>query len=429
MKVLAALLFLLVLAPAAQAGWGPTRILSGSAPANYDLNPRAAVAPDGDAIVAWRSPTADADQSLGPISMVEASNGGAFTRARSLAPAGSVPAVAIDAAGRGAVAYDTRRGIRLRLRDASGTWGKPVVVERPAANQGNADVRIAWAGAQLVVVWTRLGRKDADIKTAIVSRTGRVSGARTVGSGRFWRGGELGADPSGHAAVSWTQSDGPLAEGRVLVSRRAPGRSFADGVVVDRSPDGAYGSAADAGPDGEAGVAWTRAHGPESDRYGSTLTALAPGGDPFAAAVDRSRRPQIGWEPHVAFTSTGAPLAAWIETAGPANANDSEGEGAVILSAGFGRPLTVARSTTKAKDVGLGALDRDRALLTWRTASGWRSAVHRPGARPAIEKGPAGTSERFHTFHRVHDLATAGTIALLVWDQGDRVRAAFGRFT
>ena len=247
----------------------PRRVSPGGRPGV--MGPRAAVAADGAAIVAWLG---DLDHGgRGRVYMAYRAPGGAFGTARRLtATRGPYPpALAMNAAGRAVVAW-RRAGCTEAVAVERGAPGRPAVLGCPARG-GPPVVAVAGDGAA-VVAW-----KGRGVEAAWRAPRGGFRAPRALGPPRRgWAAGRpaVAAGPGGETAVAWREVRGPLAQVVAVRGRRGTPR-----VVRPLGPHRPRTVVAAIRADGAATVAWDQPRG--GARTPEVLLSSAPRGRRFGA--------------------------------------------------------------------------------------------------------------------------------------------------
>jgi hypothetical protein len=232
--------------------------------------------------------------------------------ARTIGPAASQTAVAVDRAGNAIAVWTETRPIegntetivKSAYHPVGGDWTAAQEISDPANRLSNASAPgVAFDGAgNAVAVWLRGAERGPAVETATRSAAAGWLPPEALSGGGSTRP-LLAVDPSGRVTVAWEEISSPGGDAAVIAATRPPGGTFSLETLTgegDRSELGAV--AAD--PSGRAAVVW---HEANTDRVYGRVRQLS------GAWQGAKLLGQDAEQPSVTFDGAGNAVAVWIQ--------------------------------------------------------------------------------------------------------------------
>jgi hypothetical protein len=416
-------------APAARAGapsgWTtPQSFATGKPP---EIVPRAGIAADGSAAVAWKN-------GRGALVVSVRGRRGAFGPSRVVDRAGARDwSVAAAPGGAFVVAWKDRDAIRLAVRTRS---GRAVVVRRVTASTGDAVQAAHDPRGGGVIAEERLPRPRVATQVRVLSLdgAGRRSGpVQALGTGRFGENARqpqsLAVDPAGRAVFAFERAiPDRFDERSVLVTTRPHGGAFGEPVAIG---DLAAEPRVAVGAGGRAVVA--AAPGECAERYcfgAPRVVPLSAAGAPGSAFGPSLSAPGRAFAPLVALTGPDRGVLVFQHKMRGSSQFTPEGSVRAVAFTVDGdvsglQTLTPAQAVEPAVQ----PLSGGRALVLWAGARRVGAALAGPDGRFRRTAAPAGgRPDPGHGSQTNRDLRAAGRHAIFAWQHGDSVRISVRRF-
>jgi hypothetical protein len=404
-----AILLVLLCAPAAgAAGWSAPKTFAGAeAPV-----PRAAIAPDGRSIVAWRRPDGKLTAALGdkhgrydkPIAL------GRGVRDYAVAP--------------GAVAYQTARGIRVAIRRGDDLADRQVASSTGSEINGvtiAADPQGGWVVAERQYPRQGSGKPYRVRALSLDARGRRVGDVQDLGLGEFGIDARptsaLAVLPDGRAVLTFQRDGEGFTTGPAAIAVRPHGGTFAvQGEVANVTNPRVTVAGDQAVVSATAGVSCGDA-GCSGDPRAYSIT-----GAPLAAPdLDHPTRSFGAWAVRktLLFQRKDGPRPFSREA--PVKAVTFEADGSL------GRMQTLTRKPAT-EPIGL-ALAGGGTLAVWANRERLDAALARADGRFRGISAPSGPPpERSHYNSTNRDARAAGRFAIVTWSHGRTVRVSIRRF-
>ena len=410
-----AILLALLYAPAAgAAGWSPTKAFDAGPSQFGEPAPRAAISASGSSIVAWT-------RGDGRIEAAFGDKRGRFGKPVRVARSAVDYAVAP-----GAIAYETKAGIRVAVRRGNGFRDRLVAESTGSEISGvaiAADPQGGWVVAERQ--YPRKGSaKPYRVRALSLDAQGRrIGDVQDLGLGEFGIDARptsaLAVLPDGRAVLTFQREvEGDVSSGPVAVAVRPHGGTFATPVEFPeplRDPrvtvagDQAVISATAGISCGDAGCS-------------GNPRAFSITGTPLAAPdLDHPNRSFGAWavRKSLIFQRKDGPQAFSREA--PVKAVTFEADG----SLGRMQTLTRVRAT---EPIGL-ALAGGGTLAVWATRERLDAAFAGADGRFRGISAPAGAPpEPYHTNSTNRDARAGGRYAIVTWGRGRTVRISVRRF-